>query len=590
VNGNCVTPEKCDCNAGWDGNNCTTPVCSSGCDHGNCTAPNNCSCDSGWNGKACDEPICSNCGDHGTCVSPNNCSCDSGWNGTNCDQAVCSNGCVHGNCTGPNTCKCDDGWRGSTCAEFDCGDCVHGNCSAPNGECICDSGYTGDSCEYKKLTPSQKDIIYITVITTSALPWFIVLILAFIKIIWSCCGFVVSHLFTIWTVMIFLQQYMVPLQVNKPFLDASNNMIKTFGAVYLGSPKTSHDIKKVEASFESIMEFGSYLIPKLIAVIGAFILLLLVTFICNRFNVLGVRAVVNIYPKNLCVLLLTITFIPLLFSLFVGGISLSHYSRIAEDLYYTFSAIAVIILLVGVYILLFNNIFKTYAQYAKEGKGLASILKSFRGVPKLGKKDADLAKNQKSKMPLVCLLKDASDSQLSYDQTYNKCCSSSSYFINATQKKRFKMAYKSWLWDYCKHSVNAESSSLAKLRSILTHQFPFIKLVLTVLYTVLSITMWRSKEVFIVLIFYQLVYVMFVLMLMPYRSKTAFAIDMFLSIIFIIVFCLLRLFLTYQEFALLETALLLPAVALVVAMVVIPLFAKYVHAGGAEHTYVPADY
>jgi len=264
---------------------------------------------------------------------------------------------------------------------------------------------------------------------------------------------------------------------------------------------------------------------------------------------------------------------------------MSHYSSLAEALYFSFCAIGVLLFLIVVYILLFKNIFKTYALYAKEGIGLKPVLKTFSERPKFGKRQSKNSKKN-SNMPLVCCIMDVSDNQLTDNILSNKCCINHSYHINATHKKRFKMVYETWLWQYCKHSINIESSTLARLRSVLTHQFPFIKLVSTLIYTVISITMWESKEVFVVLIFYEIMYVLFILMLMPYRSKTAFYVDLFMSSAFIATFSLFRIYLAYHYFELLETATLLPAIATIVAMVGIPLFTTFVHAGGS-HVYVP---
>ena len=70
--------------------------CSSGCVNGDCVSPNNCSCNAHSHGISCNI-------------------CDDGWTGADCMTPICLSGCQHGSCTVPNTCVCDPRWNGTKC-------------------------------------------------------------------------------------------------------------------------------------------------------------------------------------------------------------------------------------------------------------------------------------------------------------------------------------------------------------------------------------------------------------------------------------------------------------------------------------------
>ena len=70
--------------------------CSSGCINGDCVSPNNCSCNAHSHGISCNI-------------------CDDGWTGADCMTPICLSGCQHGSCTIPNTCVCDPRWNGTKC-------------------------------------------------------------------------------------------------------------------------------------------------------------------------------------------------------------------------------------------------------------------------------------------------------------------------------------------------------------------------------------------------------------------------------------------------------------------------------------------
>lgn len=76
-NGTCIAPNTCLCGKGWEGYDCSTPICEQTCNHhGNCTNPNVCTCERGWQGYDCSIPMCAQeCNNGGTCVAPDTCKC-----------------------------------------------------------------------------------------------------------------------------------------------------------------------------------------------------------------------------------------------------------------------------------------------------------------------------------------------------------------------------------------------------------------------------------------------------------------------------------------------------------------------------------
>lgn len=171
VQGECVAPDTCRCEDGWEGASCADAVCDPACVEGACTAPDVCTCDAGWEGVLCDAPICDSACVHGSCVGPDTCACDGNWGGPLCDAcaghwagedcAECADGhfgagcegacpaCVHGACddglAGTGACICDTGWGGALCDAFACDPAcgVNASCTGPN-TCTCDEGFEGD--------------------------------------------------------------------------------------------------------------------------------------------------------------------------------------------------------------------------------------------------------------------------------------------------------------------------------------------------------------------------------------------------------------------------------------------------------------
>jgi len=135
--GSCIGPDVCTCTDGWDGYDCTTPLCRHeqpadgvivGClNGGTCVYKDQCRCIqvlsvlwkyhqpelerglTGWGGTDCSMPICVQgyhdpecnmpfapggegcyrCPNNGYCVAPDVCQCDEGWSGYDCQTPVC---------------------------------------------------------------------------------------------------------------------------------------------------------------------------------------------------------------------------------------------------------------------------------------------------------------------------------------------------------------------------------------------------------------------------------------------------------------------------------------------------------------------
>eukprot|EP00347_Sterkiella_histriomuscorum_P007352 403349276 len=119
----------CQCNEGWAGFDCTTPVCTPPCVNGECVGPNNCYCKPGWSGQTCSEGICKKCL-YGICSAPEVCQCFYGYEGAGCDIAVSHPPCVHGKAIKPDVCQCDVGWTGPIC------DVPHCPLGCNNGYCV----------------------------------------------------------------------------------------------------------------------------------------------------------------------------------------------------------------------------------------------------------------------------------------------------------------------------------------------------------------------------------------------------------------------------------------------------------------------
>jgi len=123
--GECVGPNTCSCNENYIGESCEESVCFgknstdptvcfglSFCvvvniyhiylsyyilGRGNCSSPNSCDCNSGYTGNQCEFAVCfgknssdeSVCSHNGICHNLNNCTCNNGYVGNQCQYSVC---------------------------------------------------------------------------------------------------------------------------------------------------------------------------------------------------------------------------------------------------------------------------------------------------------------------------------------------------------------------------------------------------------------------------------------------------------------------------------------------------------------------
>ena len=117
--GFCAGADRCQCAAGWEGYDCTRPVCAAPCPARQlCVAPGTCDCAPGYSVKpACTTPLCAQTCQHGGfCSAPDTCTCAPGWFDANCTTPVCTQTCGNGgNCTAPNICTCPTDWTGVDC-------------------------------------------------------------------------------------------------------------------------------------------------------------------------------------------------------------------------------------------------------------------------------------------------------------------------------------------------------------------------------------------------------------------------------------------------------------------------------------------
>eukprot|EP01029_Cantina_marsupialis_P003742 TRINITY_DN1376_c0_g1_i4.p1 TRINITY_DN1376_c0_g1~~TRINITY_DN1376_c0_g1_i4.p1 ORF type:complete len:1213 (-),score=332.82 TRINITY_DN1376_c0_g1_i4:120-3419(-) len=144
----------------WEeGGECTDHVLRGCFNGGTCVAPDTCECATGWEGKDCSIPICEQnlvteatypnsvvlqprnvtghattgidvvdtlmadgttlqwheCPNRGNCTNPGICTCEKGWGGVDCTTPLCAQECLHGGkCVLPDLCECTqepNSWR-----------------------------------------------------------------------------------------------------------------------------------------------------------------------------------------------------------------------------------------------------------------------------------------------------------------------------------------------------------------------------------------------------------------------------------------------------------------------------------------------
>lgn len=118
--GVCVAPNTCKCAPGWEGDDCTLPICSQ--TSGQVTnvtgtgIPSTLLRADGINvGDESGEPSLPGdtqvgwrkCPNNGNCSRPDTCTCEKGWTGADCSVPMCIQECFHdGFCSAPDTCTC----------------------------------------------------------------------------------------------------------------------------------------------------------------------------------------------------------------------------------------------------------------------------------------------------------------------------------------------------------------------------------------------------------------------------------------------------------------------------------------------------
>ena len=179
-NGDCA----CDEVHGWLAPTCEKSRCKNGCSgNGICNEDGKCQCDIGFEGEDCSkigcplgfmnkpgsttpctEQYCSpntpddvSCGGKGVCSeAKQKCKCWPKYWGKGCEKSLCEPTCENGDCrklagTKRGVCVCNQGFSGAGCSVSYCGKSAlcggHGTCKHDLQECECGNGYRGHGCE-----------------------------------------------------------------------------------------------------------------------------------------------------------------------------------------------------------------------------------------------------------------------------------------------------------------------------------------------------------------------------------------------------------------------------------------------------------
>jgi hypothetical protein len=104
--GVCAAPDKCVCARGWEGADCSLPICTNttGTVWANDTVEFNATAPAH---PQFGRPVYRTCANRGNCTRPNTCVCEKGWAGPDCRTPLCAQECQNGGkCVAPDTCHC----------------------------------------------------------------------------------------------------------------------------------------------------------------------------------------------------------------------------------------------------------------------------------------------------------------------------------------------------------------------------------------------------------------------------------------------------------------------------------------------------
>ncbi|XP_023337431.1 protein kinase C-binding protein NELL2 [Eurytemora carolleeae] len=149
-NGHCTANSSCECNDGWTGPDCSTPICTPNCEQGKCVQPDVCGCNSGYTGARCKTAFCHPaCQNGGGCSAPFICTCAPGFTGNFCQKSLCQKSCKNGGtCIRENMCACLHGFSGVDCGDTTCTrKCRNGGVCTSANKCTCQAGFYGELCQ-----------------------------------------------------------------------------------------------------------------------------------------------------------------------------------------------------------------------------------------------------------------------------------------------------------------------------------------------------------------------------------------------------------------------------------------------------------